>query len=184
MIYLILTLLCFLVYWPSLRGPLRLHDDQGSILARKSEFESYRCRSVRWWLHKLVSSPSRPVYNLVNYLQFRVCGFWPPAWHFVNYALHVVSTCTLLHTLNRLGWDHATWLSVAFAVHPLQTASVNYISGRSGVIAGFFLLLFVNCYLWPFPWCLIAPVPLILAYDTREDSIIALTWMPFLEWFR
>ena len=115
MIYLVLTLLCFLVYWPSLPGPLRLHDDQGSIIARKSEFESHL--PVRWWLHKLLTSPSRPVYNLVNYLQFRLCGFWAPSWHVVNYALHVVTTCLLLHTLNRLGWESAMWLSVAFAVH-------------------------------------------------------------------
>lgn len=184
MIYLGLTLLCFLVYWPSLRGPLRLHDDQGSIIARQSEFD--RHDGFRVWLQRLWTSPSRPVYNIVNLWNYKIAGnsFWPPCWHVMNYGLHALATCTLLHTLNRLGWEHATWLAVAFAVHPLQTASVNYISGRSGLIAVFFLLVFVNMYLWPFPWCLAAPLPLILAYDTREDSIIALTWMPFLEWWR
>ena len=182
MTYVALTLLCFLVYLPALAGPIRLHDDQASILARGPEFES---RPGFWvLLRRFWTSPSRPTYNTVNLWNYKLCRFWSPGWHLVNYGLHALTTCTLLHTLTRLGWPEPAWLAVAFAVHPLQTQSVAYVSGRSGLIAVFFLLLFANSYLWPFPWCLISPLPLVLAYNTREDSIIALTWMPFLEWFR
>lgn len=178
MIYAGIVLLCILVFLRALPGPVRLHDDQASIVAFEKDFRNPKFRV--WYL----SYSSRSLYDWVNRLNYRWCGFRPAGWHLVNFILHATASCALLHLGYRLGIREAEFIAVAFAVHPIQTASVCYISGRGGILAAILLLFFAHVYLWSFPWNLASPIPLMLAYTAREDSIMALAWMPLLEWFR
>ena len=171
-----LIVLSLFVFLGAAPGPIRIHDDQASILACE---ELYRRGFKRW-----IWDCRRPCYEFLNTLNYKLCGFWAPGWHLVNIGLHVLSVLVLYSLLQRLGCLYAFWLACAFAVHPIQTASVCYISGRSGILAGLFLFLGAWLYLGPLPWPFLSAVPFGLAYLSREDSLVALTWLPVLEWFR
>ncbi len=181
MIFVKLTALCFLVFVRSIRGPIRLHDDQISIIVQEY---MYLTPDTNWRYYFRFGYSGRSVFDYVNFWSYRIFGFRPEPWHAVNYGLHAIATCLVYLTLERLHIANPDWLAVAFAVHPFQGHSVNYISGRSGILAASFLLIFVLTYLLDFPYNLLSPLPLWLAYLSREDALIALAWMPFLEWFR
>lgn len=183
MIYLGFFALSILVFLPSWKGPMRLHDDQTAILNRRDDFERlplfHFVRNLGQW------GDSRYVFDFVNHVQFKLFRFWSPAWHCLNYLLHGLTACLLYMVLNRrLGWAYSEWLTLAWMVHPFQCSSVCYVTGRSGLLAGFFMFSGVLVYLNPFPWCLASAILFSLAYLSREDSIVVLAWLPFLEWYR
>jgi hypothetical protein len=176
MIFLLMFVLAVLVGVLSLPGPVRLHDDQAAIVARR---DMYSREDWQW-----VLKAQRPVFELVNRWNFRWCGYWPFGWHGVNLLIHGLATVSLYGLLTRFHLQNPEWLTVAFAVHPIQTSSLGYVSGRSGMLAGLFLFLFAAVYLCPFPWNCGSPLFLIVAIGAREDSVIGLLWLPVLEWFR
>jgi hypothetical protein len=178
MIFLLTFVLAVLVGVLSLPGPVRLHDDQAAIVARR---DMYSRPDWQWVLHA-----QRPVFELVNRWNFRLArkSYWPFAWHGVNLVIHGLATVSLLALLTRLHWSNPEWLAVAFAVHPVQSSSFAYVSGRSGMLAGLFIFLACIVYLWPFPWDLFSPLVFVLAIWSREDAILSLAWLPVLEWFR
>ncbi|MCX6356604.1 MAG: hypothetical protein NT045_01790 [Candidatus Aureabacteria bacterium] len=91
----------------------------------------------------------RPLTLLSLALDYRIWGADPFGYHLTNIALHVLN-CVLVLTL----WSAlfppfavAAGAALIFAVHPLQTNAVAYISGRTDLIATAFLLLASLCCL-------------------------------------
>jgi hypothetical protein len=69
----------------------------------------------------------------------------PVGYHLLNLLLHLGSGC-LVYWILSLATTHDTryvpfWTSLLFLIHPLQTETVTYISGRSSGLMGFFYLL-------------------------------------------
>jgi protein O-mannosyl-transferase len=69
----------------------------------------------------------------------------PVGYHVLNLLLHVGSGC-LVYGILSLATTHDTrylpfWTSLLFLVHPLQTETVTYISGRASGLMGFLYLL-------------------------------------------
>lgn len=69
----------------------------------------------------------------------------PAGYHLLNLLLHLASGCLLYRILARAVTDDARsvpfWTSLLFLIHPLQTETVTYISGRaSGLMAFLYLL--------------------------------------------
>ena len=69
----------------------------------------------------------------------------PVGYHVLNLLLHVGSGC-LVYWILSLATTHDTrfvpfWTSLLFLVHPLQTETVTYISGRASGLMGFLYLL-------------------------------------------
>jgi|SRR6267142_1557065 len=159
-----------------LPGKIRLHDDTASILKHEDFYKS--------GIGKWIWTCRRPMYELANCLSYKVFRFWSPAWHLINIFLHLLSVLVLYALLIRMGFLYSFWLAMAFAAHPLQTASVCYVSGRSNVMAGLFLFTGAYLYLGPLPWPFLSWIPFCLAYLSREDSLVCLLWLPVLEWFR
>ncbi|HEY3347336.1 MAG TPA: tetratricopeptide repeat protein, partial [Nitrospirota bacterium] len=91
----------------------------------------------------------RPVLFATYALNYAVGGGNPAGFHIVNFAIHWLDSllvlAVLLMVLKRAGVRDAGWISVfaaaAFALHPLQSSAVTYISGRSVLLASFFYLL-------------------------------------------
>lgn len=158
-----------------LRGPLAIHDDQAAIVRQE---ENYR----RWSWRQVLTQTQRPMVELLNTWTYRRWGFSPPVWHMQNCMLHFIAIFILFGLLNRLGISHPLWLTAAFALHPLQTHSWAYVTGRSGILSAIFLFTAALVYLGKLP--VLATIPALLAVAAREDSIIFLVWLPVLEWFR
>ena len=98
--------------------------------------------SVFW--KPLVGEPFRIYRPLVSLSFMADFSFWvlnPWGYHLTNVTLHVANSI-LAYSLMRVYVSPATALmaSVLFAVHPIHTESVTYISGRGDLLMAFFLL--------------------------------------------
>jgi protein O-mannosyl-transferase len=134
----LLLILAAALVWPaSLAGPFQFDD--WNIIVEQPAVHSLQA----WW----ASMPGiRPL------LKFGYALNWAavpsaPAFHLVNLGLHGINIMLVWHLLQRWpGLDRlaVTWVTLAFALHPVQTEAVTYISGRSmSLMAVFWLLAMV-----------------------------------------
>jgi tetratricopeptide (TPR) repeat protein len=147
------------VYWNSLHAPFVL-DDRPVVL------ENASIRSL-WPLTGPLSPPAgglpvsaRPVANLSLAVSHALSGEAVAGYHAVNVALHVLAGLALWGVLRRTlarpvvperFRDQAGWLALAiaalWAVHPLQTAAVTYVSQRTELLATLFYLLTLYAFI-------------------------------------
>ena len=142
----------FLAYSNSLYGPF-VFDDLLSIV----ENPSIR----QWWQFSAVLFPERelpvagrPLVNLSFALNYAVGGLEVFGYHLVNVALHL--TCALLvfglvrrtlempnvnATLGRQSANLACAAALLWALHPLNTEAVNYVTQRTELMMACFYLL-------------------------------------------
>lgn len=85
----------------------------------------------------------RPFRGLIQMLEFHYFGLNPVGYHLVNISLHIFTSLTVFAVIKRLtGQQGLGFLTaIIFALHPIQTDAVTYISGLRDVLAGFFYLL-------------------------------------------
>jgi Tfp pilus assembly protein PilF len=142
----ILTGACIL-YFPALTGQF-IFDDLSLPLAAGPGYHP-----LTGWL-----STNRPILILSYGLNGILLGDRPLSYHVVNLSIHAVNTCLVFLVLSRLlamaGWMEkrkaigASIGTLVFLIHPLQTESVSYISGRSESLASLFLLLAYVVFLY------------------------------------
>ena len=85
----------------------------------------------------------RPLLLVTYALNYALGGYGVFGYHLVNLLLHLANACLLWIVAGRLlgkGWG-ALLAGLLFAVHPLASEPVNYISSRSSLLATLFLLL-------------------------------------------
>ncbi len=84
----------------------------------------------------------RPVRTLTYMVNYWLGGAEPFGYHLVNVLLHGLNVVLVFRFLERLGGTAAWagWGALFFAVHPVQTAAVAYVSGRKDLLATLFLL--------------------------------------------
>lgn len=91
----------------------------------------------------------RPFHTIHSLLDYSVWGLNPFGYHLSNTVLHFINT-VLLYTLARriTGDAVAAFIGASiFAVHPVHTESVTFISARPDLEAMFFLMLSFHIYL-------------------------------------
>ena len=99
-------------------------------------------RSGRGWLDIWNLRQTRPLTYLTFWLNYHAGGY-----HELNLALHVAAVLLLYECLRRLLPLRAAFIAAAlFAVHPIQAEAVNYVWGRSIVLAT--LLCFASLLAW------------------------------------
>lgn len=140
------------VYANSLHGPMLL-DDHRSIEANTSIRELWPLTAV---LHPPLQNPvtGRPIVNLSFALNYALGGLAVEGYHLWNIAVHVLAALLLLGVLRRtfaraplLGSDAGTSdglalvCALAWALHPLNTEAVNYLTQRTESMMGLFYLL-------------------------------------------
>ncbi len=84
----------------------------------------------------------RPLVTLSFFLDMQIWGLSPAGFHLTNVLAHLAASLAVLALSRRLtGSPLAGGISgLAFALHPLHTESVAFISGRSDVLATLLLL--------------------------------------------
>jgi hypothetical protein len=95
-------------------------------------------------------SMTRPVTNLSYALDYARSGLDPFGYHLTSLALHVINVLLLFWVIRRATMDlsaggtSATFTALSgaalFAVHPMMTEAVGYISGRAEVLCATFFL--------------------------------------------
>jgi len=97
--------------------------------------------------------PSTPYYRpaFVVYLMvmWALFGTWAPGWHLFNVILHILVVYFVLSLLRRFTGDArlAAIGALIFAVHPLRSESVAWISGVSDPLLAVFFVPAFTCYL-------------------------------------
>lgn len=87
---------------------------------------------------------------LVSYsAEWHLWGDWAPGYHLTNILIHLANAILILVLLNIL--FHRRWFAcftaLIFAIHPLQTEAVTYVSGRGDLLSLLFILTGTLCYL-------------------------------------
>ena len=145
-------------YWATFRVPFLL-DDQLSVVDNAS------IRKL-WAFREVISPPAdsttggRPVANVSFAVSYAISGLETWGYHLLNLALHtfvalllfgVVRRTMLSHRLRGRFWGNESFLAGAiallWAVHPLQTQTVTYISQRTESLMAFFYLLTIYCFI-------------------------------------
>jgi tetratricopeptide (TPR) repeat protein len=137
----LLSLLVFVAvaaaYGPAVGNDL-VWDDRIHIL------ENPAVRQARWReiATRPVGSYYRPVVFASFALEARAVGAAPPLLHATNLVLHALAACLLLSAALALGAGQGPALAGAllFALHPVQSEAVLYVSGRTDVLGGVFAL--------------------------------------------
>jgi hypothetical protein len=95
----------------------------------------------------------------------------PLGFHVVNIALHALNAVLLFCIGRRLfGEKPALIAALLFALHPMQTEAVAYISGRSSSLMTAFYLAALLAYLRGTHWAL-SSLLFVLALATRETAV-------------
>lgn len=113
----------------------------------------------------------RPVQNLSFMLDYALWKLNPLGFHLTNLVLHVVNAVLVYLLLSALFKNGASFIAaLLFAVHPVHTQAVSYISGRADLLMAFFFLL--SCIAFMRSSVIISLILYGFALLSKENAII------------
>lgn len=91
----------------------------------------------------------RPLRDVTYAIDFAIWGDSPFGFHFTNLLLHAINVVLVFFLIKRLTGKLEIGIIAAlvFAVHPIQTDAVTYVSGRRDVLFAVFYIPAFMCYL-------------------------------------
>ncbi len=180
----ILVLLCISIYFNALNGEF-IWDDKISILDNKythslkyipeffsSPFFSLGSKSPRIGQ----SDYYRPLVSVSFALDHFFYKDTPFGFHMTNLILHLLNVLMVFFLMRMLLKDFwcAFWISIIFAVHPVNSSTVSYISNRPNLLLVLFCLLSFVFYIKDkFP---VSYLFFFMALFSKESSIM----LPFI----
>jgi protein O-mannosyl-transferase len=138
-----------LVYVNALRNPF-VYDDHRLILENTSLTDLHNWRAI------LYHDISRPLVNLSYALDYAIWrGPNPVGFHLTNLAIHVINILLLYGLATALAEDHtiarhqsgrprntaAIATALLFAVHPVLSQGVGFVSARAELLCAMFLMI-------------------------------------------
>src|SRR5438094_5924504 len=88
-----------------------------------------------------------PLTNTVFWIEHHLFGASPTGYHVVNILLQIANALLVWRLLKRLNIPGAWLAGLIFGIHPVHVASVAWISELKNLLAMFFALLSVLCFL-------------------------------------
>ena len=100
-----------------------------------------RIRNLSQLVQTLIES-YRPMRNVSYGIDFLVWGLKPFGFHLTNVLIHAANTVLVFLLIRRFSAKLSTAVvaGLIFAVHPIQTDSVSYVSGRRDILFTLFYL--------------------------------------------
>jgi hypothetical protein len=91
----------------------------------------------------------RPFIKLAFWLDYAVHGLNQEGYHITNIILHIINTLLVFSLCYSITANKpvATLASLIFALHPMHTESISYISGRTELIHALFFLISIICFI-------------------------------------
>lgn len=193
----LITVISIIVYYPSLKVPFIL-DDIGKIVDNPDirNIENIKTKLIYPYNKNQAwerNDPSRPIVYLTFALNYHFGKLNPFGYHLFNLTIHIFNVILLFiltrkilsfflifpacKSSGRQSFNcliFSIFVSLFFAVHPVNTATVTYIYSRSVELSTFFyllsLLLFIETekknFLYPF-----SILCFVLALFSRQDTI-------------
>jgi Flp pilus assembly protein TadD len=109
-----------------------------------------------------------PLTNTVFWIEHHLFGANPTGYHVVNILLQIANALLVWRLLKRLNIPGAWLAGLIFGIHPVHVASVAWISELKNLLAMFFALLSVLCF---------------LELDDRRTRNLAITYAASLVFF-
>ena len=161
-----------LVYVNAVDNPF-VYDDRRLVVENRSLRDPLNLYAVA------VHEATRPVVNLSYAIDRKVWGPTPFGFHVTNVLLHMINVALLFDfthrtTRRRLG---AFVAAALFAVHPMMTQAVGYISGRAELLCAMFVLFaLLAARRWmlggPIRWLFATFALWILALASKETAVV------------
>jgi protein O-mannosyl-transferase len=91
----------------------------------------------------------RPLFTVMLTVEYHLFGLWPQGWHLTSLLLHILCAVGVFYVILLIsgGKVAALFASLLFAVHPVHSESVSWISGMTDPLFGLFFLTSFCLYL-------------------------------------
>lgn len=155
--YILISLVVSVVYLPTFTGSFMLDDNPlirnnryiieaqpvYSHLAREDGITD--CQETK----NSHTGYYRPLTSFSFRLDYGLWGMTPQGFRATNLILHILTCFLLFRFLLFLVNDRqaAFWVTLLYAIHPVNTESVSWISARNNILVTLFVLSSVYCYL-------------------------------------
>ena len=146
--WLLLLIVSFVVFVPSLRGGFIWDDDR--YVSANRNLENIDGLIRIWTAIGPEAGGTQQYYPLTHttfWVENQLWGKTPIGYRIVNLILHGVSAILIWEILRRLAVPGAFVVSLVFAVHPIQVESVAWISERKNTLSLMLMLAFAFVYL-------------------------------------
>ena len=178
--YGIVTSLAALVYLNALQAPF-VYDDHRTVV------ENTSIQHLSDWRAIVLLQPLRPVLNFSFALDYALWGLNPFGYHLTNVLLHMLNALLLFRVGALAAMDRGSGgarpevvglaAALLFAIHPMMTSAVTYVSGRSEVLcATFFLAALISARRGLIEggrrWWILTTVFWLLALATKEIAVM------------
>lgn len=190
-LFLLLSFIVLGVYYPALFAPVNSVDDVG-MYHFLLNLDDFSLRDIFFPGGK--GTYYRPILLLSFLFDKYVWGLEESFMHLDNILLHLLNTILVFAVALRGGrlLDIASpfpafLAALFFSIHPINTESVAWISGRTDLLAGFFILLSVYILLISpnrFLVILLSAICLLLACLAKETAIFVLPAMLIFPFFQ
>ena len=191
------AMLAVAVYVNALQNPF-VYDDFRLIVENPSILNLWDLKSV------IVRDITRPLVNISYAVDTMIWGRIPLGYHVTNLVLHAINVMlvfwvALLAADDRRRWTNAAWTggsppvaglvtAAVFAVHPMMTEAVGYVTGRSEVLFTFFFLLgFLSGRRWMIDggrrWWMACITSWIAAVLAKETAAMLPAGLLAYDWF-
>lgn len=187
---LLLIVVTLVAYANSLNGEF-LYDDLNDVLSNPTIGKLWPPWATGWtFVHGKLVMLSRPVVNLSFAINHALGGLHPPHYHITNLIIHVLAGLTLLGILRRTlslpalrkrfqGYipELSFFIAALWALHPIQTESVSYVTQRYESMMGLFSFGTLYCVIRsagsPLPscWAALASISGFLALESKEVAV-------------
>jgi len=148
-LYIILAVISFGIYANSLNNEF-VFDDESVIVGYTplQELSSIpKFFTAEEGFHKVIGRYYRPIVSTTYALDYAIWGLKPSGFHLTNVIIHTIASLILFLILMKLFGDYeygqiSSFLgTLIFAVHPIHTEAVSWVSGRTDSLATLFIFL-------------------------------------------
>ncbi len=145
-LYLLTGIIAFIVYYNSLENDF-VFDDDTVVLGDRAITNIYNIPkffTAEEGFHKVIGRYYRPVVSSSYAIDYFLWGTVPMGFHLTNIIIHVISCLLILRILILLFGNYKNGLlasligAIIFAVHPVHTEAVTWVSGRTDSMAAMF----------------------------------------------
>ncbi len=147
----VLVTVTVLLYLPALHHDfLRLWDDDAYVTDNPHVRTGLTLANIRWAFTSFEQSNWHPLTWISHMLDCQLFGLNPGPQHAINVLLHATNVMLLfwiLQSATAAAW-RSFFVSLLFAVHPLNVETVAWVAQRKSLLSALFSLLTLAAYGW------------------------------------
>jgi len=153
--YLIIILVAYLVFYNSLSNDFVFDDE--SVIVNNASIQSMdniqKFFTADEGFHKVIGRYYRPLVSTSYAIDYSIWGLNSYGFHLTNIIIHIISCLLLFKIFTALFWRYkyrnlfSLFATLIFAVHPIHTEAVTWISGRTDSMVTMFFFGSFLCYI-------------------------------------